>query len=401
MANAASHAALPYPIKGARFTVPVPYLDADGDPTDPVTPDTEVSKDGAAFADCTEEVTVISGSNGAAFLTLTGDELNAALVFLAAKVASGPKNTLLALQPRVLPLLRAATAAAGTAGTITLDSAAVEIDDYYNGCVIRTTGGTGGGGGSGSRDNQARIITDYAGSTRVASVTPNWETTPDATTTFEILQSDLAGHALGTAPHPVSLPSQIDVANLALVKLGDTQIVTFEDDSPHARVIKLVYPRVVDTVLRAHRWRFATRQATLALLTGAPTWRYGYRFQLPTDPFCLRVTRVSSDVDAAPTPRDAGNAVWEIQGRELLSNDSTVTIEYIARITDPQQWDALFLEAVTERLAAELAIPITSTPSLRTSLLQTYLLKVQDARTYDGMEGAPEVVDDTTLLDVR
>ena len=35
MATHPSHAALPYPIRGAPFTVPIPYLDAGGEPTDP------------------------------------------------------------------------------------------------------------------------------------------------------------------------------------------------------------------------------------------------------------------------------------------------------------------------------------------------------------------------------
>ena len=90
------------------------------------------------------------------------------------------------------------------------------------------------------------MITDYAGSTRVATVEPDWEVTPDSTTSFEILQTDLAGHNLSQPVHPTSLPSQVDVANLALIKLGDVQITTFDDDSAHARVVKLLYPRVVD-----------------------------------------------------------------------------------------------------------------------------------------------------------
>jgi hypothetical protein len=376
--------------------VPVPYLDADGDPTDPTTPDTEISKDGGAYADCVEEVSVITGANGSAYLTLTGDELDAALVFLAAKVASGPKATLLALQPRVLPILRSATAAAGAASAVTLDSAAVNLDDYYNGCVIKTTGGTGGGGGAGARDNQARVIIDYAGTTRVATVSPAWEVMPDATTTFQILQTDLAGHTLAQPVHPTSVPSQVDVANLALVKLGDQQITTFEDDSAHARVVKLLYPRVIDAVLRDHKWRFAVRQATLAELAGAPIWRYAHRFQLPTDPYCLRIIRVSTE---APELGDAER--WEIQGREILTNAESVNIEYIARIADPLQWDVQFLDAVVERLASELAMPITNTPTLRGQLLQGYVLKIDGAKSTDGMEGTPDVVTDTQLIDVR
>jgi len=192
MANHVSHAALPYPIKGCRYTLLIPYLDADGDPTDPTTPDTERSIDAAAFADCTEEVSTITGSNGMGYITLTGDEMNGSLIAVAAKVASGPKATLAMLQPRVLPVFHSGTAAAGAAGTITLASGALAIDDIYNGMIIRTTGGTGGAGGSGSQGNQARVITDYVGSTKVATITPNWETNPDSTTTYEVLLTEVS-----------------------------------------------------------------------------------------------------------------------------------------------------------------------------------------------------------------
>src|SRR5262245_54379867 len=187
MANHISHAGLPYPLRGCRYTVPIPYLDADGDPQDPQTPDTEISKDGGPYEDCTEEVTVIPGANGSAYLTLTGDELNATLVFVAAKVAAGPKNTLLSLQPQVRALLRSGSAAGGDIGSIILDAGASQIDDYYNGCLIRTVNGAGGGGGLGKRDNQGRVIVDYFGATRTAIVTPEWEISPNATTGYELL----------------------------------------------------------------------------------------------------------------------------------------------------------------------------------------------------------------------
>lgn len=392
MANSPSHAALPYPIWGCRFTLPIPYIAGTGDPQDPVSPDTERSLDGGAYADCTEEVTVIAGGNGSAYLTMTGDEMTASLVYVVAKVSSGPKPTLAVLQPRVLPPLRSNTAAGGSASTIILDAGAVNLDHYYNGCVIRTTGGTGGGGGLGNQNDQARVIVDYNGVARQATVRPDWEVAPDATTTYELLQTDLAGHVLGTTTPAISLASQVDVANLALLKLGDKTIVTFDDDTAQARVVKLMYPRVVDSVLREHRWRFAMTQATLAQLTGTPPYRYTYRYQLPTDPFCLKVVRASPEDDRIR---------WELQGRELLTDAATVSIEYIARVVDPQQWDALFLEALTERLAAEMALPITNTASTRASLMQTYLLKIQEARTNDGFEGTPEEIRSTTLTDVR
>ncbi len=214
MANHVSHASLPYIVKGCRYTVLVPYLDADGDPTDPTTPDTEISKDAGAFADTTEEVSTITGSNGMGYITLTGDETNCTLVGVAAKVASGPKNTLLRGSTMVFPSLRTGTAQAGAAGTVTLDSSASAVDDYYNGCIVKTTGGTGGGGGSGSQGNQARRITDYVGSTKVATIEPNWETTPDSTTTFAVLVTEQAVNVIRSdALQPTTAGRTLDVSS--------------------------------------------------------------------------------------------------------------------------------------------------------------------------------------------
>lgn len=183
MANSTSHAALPYPIKNARFTLLVPYLDADGDPTDPTTPDTEFSGDAGAFADCAEEVSTISGSNGTGYITLTGAETNYSMLALAAKVASGPKNTLATLYPRNLASIGTGTLSAGSAGGGTLGT--ILAYDVTN-CFIMTTGGTGGGG-TGGANNQARRIATYTTSTGAFTVTPNWETTPDNTTTYSLL----------------------------------------------------------------------------------------------------------------------------------------------------------------------------------------------------------------------
>ena len=138
------------------------------------------------------------------------------------------------------------------------------------------------------------------------------------------------------------------------------------------------------------------QQAALAELAGAPTWRYARRFALPTDPYCLRIIRVSTEA-----PELGNTTPWELQGREILTDAESVNIEYIGRIADPQQWDVAFLDALVERLASELAMPITNTPAMRPQLLQGYTMKVDAAKSTDGMEGTPEVITDTQLIDVR
>ena len=71
------------------------------------------------------------------------------------------------------------TAQAGAAGSITLAAAASATDDIYNGMIITITGGTGSGG--------VGVITDYVGSTKVATVQKSTATfTPGASSTYSI-----------------------------------------------------------------------------------------------------------------------------------------------------------------------------------------------------------------------
>lgn len=76
-------------------------------------------------------------------------------------------------------IIRTNTAQAGAAGTITLDASASASDDFYNNTIIVITAGTGAG--------QSRIISDYVGSSKVATVNGNWVTNPSSDSVFYIL----------------------------------------------------------------------------------------------------------------------------------------------------------------------------------------------------------------------
>jgi hypothetical protein len=69
-------------------------------------------------------------------------------------------------------------AQAGTSTTITLKSTSSATDDIYNGMYVTITSGTGAG--------QIRIIEDYVGSTKVATVTPAWTTAPTSASNYAV-----------------------------------------------------------------------------------------------------------------------------------------------------------------------------------------------------------------------
>ena len=67
-------------------------------------------------------------------------------------------------------------AQAGAVGSITLAADASAVDNFYTDHKIHIVTGTGA--------EEVRLITDYNGTTKVASVTPNWVITPDATSVY-------------------------------------------------------------------------------------------------------------------------------------------------------------------------------------------------------------------------
>jgi hypothetical protein len=79
---------------------------------------------------------------------------------------------------------RCGLAQAGTATTITLDAGAAAVDDLYRYRYIDLIDGTGVG--------QRRLITQYVGSTKVATVNRAWDGgVPDTTTRFALQQTEV------------------------------------------------------------------------------------------------------------------------------------------------------------------------------------------------------------------
>lgn len=90
-------------------------------------------------------------------------------------------HTVVASFGQRLSALTAGTAQNGAASSISLAAAASALNDFYNDARIKVTSGTGVG--------QARIISDYVGASRLATVEGNWITNPDSTSVYVITEA--------------------------------------------------------------------------------------------------------------------------------------------------------------------------------------------------------------------
>lgn len=96
----ASTDSVPFPRKNVAFRCYFTIVDSDGDPvTGAAGLDSEISKDGGAFADCTNEATEI-GSTGFYYLELTATEMNADAVCIRVQTSTtGAKTRALVFYP--------------------------------------------------------------------------------------------------------------------------------------------------------------------------------------------------------------------------------------------------------------------------------------------------------------
>lgn len=179
--------------------------------------------------------------------------------------------------------------------------------------------------------------------------------------------------------------SVVQIVNNALVKIGANAILTLTEDSEAARAANLIYEQVRDACIRDHVWNFAVNRLELAQNSVAPAFGFAYQYNVPSD--CLRVLQME-DVDM----------FYKIEGGKLLTDEGTAKILYLARVEDVNLFDAMFVEALSARLAAELSVTLSESNTLYSNMMEMYQRKVADARSMDAQEsGYLEVVADTWL----
>lgn len=216
----------------------------------------------------------------------------------------------------------------------------------------------------------------------------------------------------------------VGIVNQALDQIGArTTIQSLNPPMPLGVVAEAAarnYQPRLDSLMRAAPWGCLRFQADLTLLKAAQgtpengdgsspqppiPWRYEYA--LPTNPVCLRARyvipqdigsgtttpvlvglgqttlRVSNAMPfAVAVDTDANGVVV----KTLLTNAENAQLVYTARITNPDLWDAQFVDAAVATLAAWLVNPVAGSRELMQERVQMAAALVAQARITDGNE---------------
>ena len=191
------------------------------------------------------------------------------------------------------------------------------------------------------------------------------------------------------------MASAVDIANSALNLLGASTISAFTDDSKNARLINQRYEPVRNRVFRSHAWNCLHKRVQLAQNSTAPVVEYTYAYALPSD--CLRVLKIHNGT----TDSIASNIDYKLEGRNIVTDEGTVFIIYIALDTDPNNYDTYLQESISHQLAADLAYAVTNNATLAEKYMTRADERLREARFIDATENSLGTIESSEFVDAR
>jgi hypothetical protein len=199
------------------------------------------------------------------------------------------------------------------------------------------------------------------------------------------------------------MASSVDIANSALTKLGQSRIMTLEDNVKGAREINAIFELRRDKLLRTFNWSFAMKREQLNALADEPSWGYSLQYQFPSD--CLRMVQVN-DIWVIPSSTDfvggPDSEPFSIEGRRILTDWSApLKVRYIRRVTNPGEFDASFVEAFAYDLAHETCESLTQSTTKKESMKDGRKTELMEAIRSNAIELPPQVIADDGWLAAR
>ena len=191
------------------------------------------------------------------------------------------------------------------------------------------------------------------------------------------------------------MASVVNICNSALNLLGASTIAALTDDTKNARLCNQRYEPVRNRVFRSHAWNCLHKRVQLAQNSTAPVVEYSHAYALPAD--CLRVLKVhNGTTDSIKSAID-----YKLEGRNIVTDEGTVFIIYIALDTDPNNYDTYLQESISHQLAADLAYAVTNNATLADKYMTRADERLREARFIDATENSLGTIESSEFTDAR
>jgi hypothetical protein len=170
--------------------------------------------------------------------------------------------------------------------------------------------------------------------------------------------------------------SELTIWNLALGSLGVELVQDITENTLQRQMAEAVFPVCRDRIIASGYFDFANTRVIFDILSSTvpEDWMYDYHYDLEEDH--LRVLDVRRD------PFSQQEEDWEQTGR-LLSTNVFPALATVAVRAATEDFPDLFVDALVQLMASELAIPLTKSEALRAQSYNLYIQKLAEAKAYN------------------
>lgn len=189
------------------------------------------------------------------------------------------------------------------------------------------------------------------------------------------------------------MASKVQIANLALQRIGSRRIASFTEESREGDAVRDCYDRIRDSELRKNFWTFAITRVQLPADSTAPAFGRAYQYSLPGN--CVRIA--PDDPSYRAIRRE-----WLLEGRKILSDYSgPLQLRYVRNDVPEEQFDPIFADALAERIAMQICEELTGSTSKLDAAKEAYIYHVAEARRANAIEAGPIEAEEDILVTVR
>lgn len=184
----------------------------------------------------------------------------------------------------------------------------------------------------------------------------------------------------------MKISSETEICNLALLKVGQNTISSYDDindQSIQAQLCRYTYDQARQSLLSQYQWSFACTESNLSKILGQSPIKYNFRYSLPEG--FLRLVTLYDSSNREIIANTGYKPAYDIQSGELLTDIDGCKIKYVFDQETVSQMSPLFIDALVLNIATRITKLLNDSSAYLQQLQQDYQMtfmqaKIEDAR---------------------
>lgn len=194
---------------------------------------------------------------------------------------------------------------------------------------------------------------------------------------------------------------QVVICNMALAHIGSkSTIESIDENTPAAKQCKLWYDAARIRTLEAYDWTSARKTQTLSIHSvAAPTFRWAFRYQYPTDCVAPRFIENPAGSNKDPVPftiENAGDGTVSI-----LTDAENAVLIYTFNLSTITAFTIHFVETFALALSVRMCYKLTGKRSLLKAVTDAFNISASQAQYFDGTGTVVKEERDAATIEAR